>query len=77
MCYTGARRLHTVLERILEEVSFDAPDLEEKHVVITKEYVQGEKAPYDSELSLCPASEGGVSSLPVLYIALNRSTHGR
>jgi ATP-dependent HslUV protease ATP-binding subunit HslU len=24
----GARRLHTVIERIVEDVSFDAPDLE-------------------------------------------------
>jgi len=30
----GARRLHTVLERVVEEVSFEAPDLPEKYVRI-------------------------------------------
>ncbi len=36
----GARRLHTVMERLLEQVSFDAPDLEEKHVRIDAAYVR-------------------------------------
>jgi len=35
----GARRLHTVMERLLDEISFDAPDLEAKAVIIDKEYV--------------------------------------
>lgn len=35
----GARRLHTVLERLLEEVSFTSAELEEKHVVIDEKYV--------------------------------------
>jgi ATP-dependent HslUV protease ATP-binding subunit HslU len=35
----GARRLHTVMEKLLDEVSFDAPDLETKSVVIDKTYV--------------------------------------
>jgi ATP-dependent HslUV protease ATP-binding subunit HslU len=35
----GARRLHTVMEKLLDEISFDAPDLEDKKVVITKKYV--------------------------------------
>jgi ATP-dependent HslUV protease ATP-binding subunit HslU len=30
----GARRLHTILERVLEPISFDAPDLTEKRVKI-------------------------------------------
>jgi len=30
----GARRLHTVLEKLLEDVSFDAPDLTERRVVL-------------------------------------------
>ncbi len=30
----GARRLHTVLERVVEEISFDAPDMAERRVVI-------------------------------------------
>lgn len=35
----GARRLHTLLEKLLEEISFEAPDMEEKHVVIDAAYV--------------------------------------
>jgi ATP-dependent HslUV protease ATP-binding subunit HslU len=35
----GARRLHTVLERLLDEVSFEGPDLIEKVVVIDDAYV--------------------------------------
>jgi ATP-dependent HslUV protease ATP-binding subunit HslU len=30
----GARRLHTILERVVEDLSFEAPDLTHKHVVI-------------------------------------------
>jgi ATP-dependent HslUV protease ATP-binding subunit HslU len=30
----GARRLHTILERVVEELSFDAPDRTDKRVVI-------------------------------------------
>ena len=36
----GARRLHTILEKLLENLSFDAPDLEEKHVVVDEAYVK-------------------------------------
>jgi ATP-dependent HslUV protease ATP-binding subunit HslU len=36
----GARRLHTVLEKLLDEISFDAPDLEIKKVVIDSNYVR-------------------------------------
>jgi ATP-dependent HslUV protease ATP-binding subunit HslU len=35
----GARRLHTVMEKLLEEVSFNAPDMEKKEVVIDESYV--------------------------------------
>jgi len=35
----GARRLHTVMEKLLDEISFDAPDMETKTVVIDQEYV--------------------------------------
>ncbi len=35
----GARRLYTVMEKLLDDVSFDAPEMKEKTVVITKEYV--------------------------------------
>src|SRR5438105_2095475 len=40
----GARRLHTILERVVEEISFDGPDLEDKHVVIDGKYVHGRLA---------------------------------
>ncbi len=36
----GARRLHTIMERLLEEVSFSAPDSAEKSVTIDAEYVR-------------------------------------
>lgn len=36
----GARRLHTIMEKLLDDISFEAPDMEEKEVRITKEYVQ-------------------------------------
>jgi len=35
----GARRLHTVMELLLEEVSFNAPDLEGQTIDITPEYI--------------------------------------
>jgi ATP-dependent HslUV protease ATP-binding subunit HslU len=35
----GARRLHTVMEKLLDEISFEGPDLEDKHVVIDEAYV--------------------------------------
>lgn len=35
----GARRLHTILELLLEEVSFTAPDLSGQTIPITREYV--------------------------------------
>ncbi len=36
----GARRLYTVMEKLLDDISFDAPEMKEKRVVITKEYVR-------------------------------------
>ena len=36
----GARRLHTILERVLEEISFDAPDRQDKRVVIDEALVR-------------------------------------
>jgi ATP-dependent HslUV protease ATP-binding subunit HslU len=37
----GARRLHTLLEKLLEDISFMGSELEEKTQNITSEYVQG------------------------------------
>ena len=35
----GARRLHTILEKLLEDLSFDAPEMEEKDVRVDAAYV--------------------------------------
>ncbi len=37
----GARRLHTILERVVEEISFEGPDLANKAVTIDSAYVRG------------------------------------
>jgi ATP-dependent HslUV protease ATP-binding subunit HslU len=37
----GARRLHTVMERLLETVSFDAADRSGTRVVVDRDYVEG------------------------------------
>ncbi len=36
----GARRLHTILEKLLEDISFNIPDMEEDKFVIDQEYVK-------------------------------------
>jgi ATP-dependent HslUV protease ATP-binding subunit HslU len=36
----GARRLHTIMERVLDDVSFNAPDLKDKTVTIDADYVR-------------------------------------
>ncbi len=36
----GARRLQTIMEKFLEDISFDAPDLEEKNIEIDASYIQ-------------------------------------
>jgi ATP-dependent HslUV protease ATP-binding subunit HslU len=36
----GARRLHTVMEKLLDEISFEGPDLVNKRVTIDEEYVE-------------------------------------
>jgi ATP-dependent HslUV protease ATP-binding subunit HslU len=38
----GARRLHTVMEKVMEEISFKAPNVKLKNIVIDKKYVQGQ-----------------------------------
>ena len=49
----GARRLHTVLELLLEEVSFNAPDLSGQTIKVTPEYVDDklENVKEDQDLS--------------------------
>jgi ATP-dependent HslUV protease ATP-binding subunit HslU len=36
----GARRLHTVMEKVMEEISFAAPNVRKKKILIDKKYVQ-------------------------------------
>lgn len=36
----GARRLHTILEKILEEISFNAPDTSEKEFKVDSDYIK-------------------------------------
>ena len=40
----GARRLHTILEKVLEDISFEAPDLKKKTVKIDKAFVEKQLA---------------------------------
>jgi ATP-dependent HslUV protease ATP-binding subunit HslU len=49
----GARRLHTILERLLEEISFSAPDATEKNIVIDATYVDAHLTEFveDEDLS--------------------------
>jgi ATP-dependent HslUV protease ATP-binding subunit HslU len=36
----GARRLHTVMEKLLEDASFEAPDVAPQEIKITAQYVK-------------------------------------
>ena len=49
----GARRLHTVLERLLEDISYNAPDLFGKNILIDAAYVDDHLAEFveDEDLS--------------------------
>jgi ATP-dependent HslUV protease ATP-binding subunit HslU len=40
----GARRLHTIMEKLLEEISFEGPDLKKKNVKIDAAYVKKQLA---------------------------------
>lgn len=42
----GARRLQTVLEKLLEDISFQAPDLDTKEIVIDEDYVNNKFIAY-------------------------------
>jgi ATP-dependent HslUV protease ATP-binding subunit HslU len=37
----GARRLHTILERVVEEICYEAPEIDKKKVVVDAKYVRG------------------------------------
>ena len=36
----GARRLHTILEKLLEDLSFEAPEITMEKITITPQYVE-------------------------------------
>ena len=36
----GARRLHTILEKLLEDISFNIPDMDEEKITIDQSYVK-------------------------------------
>jgi len=36
----GARRLHSLIEKIVEDISFEGPDNNDKHFVINEEFIQ-------------------------------------
>jgi ATP-dependent HslUV protease ATP-binding subunit HslU len=40
----GARRLHTIMEKLLEEISFEGPDLKKKSMSIDADYVRKQLA---------------------------------
>ena len=40
----GARRLHTIMEALLEDISFDAPNLPKKQITIDAKYVKAQLA---------------------------------
>ena len=37
----GARRLHTILEKLLEDISFNIPDMDDEKIVIDQTVCQG------------------------------------
>ena len=49
----GARRLHTVMERLLDQISFDAPEMPNSEVVIDAAHVRAKLEPVvkDDDLS--------------------------
>jgi ATP-dependent HslUV protease ATP-binding subunit HslU len=49
----GARRLHTIMERLLDDVSFSAPEMRDREVVIDAQYVRDRLNPIlkDEDLS--------------------------
>lgn len=46
----GARRLHTVLEEVFVDISFEAPDIDEKNITVNKDYVNEKTKQYFKEI---------------------------
>ena len=36
----GARRLYTIMETLLDDISFEAPDMQKKEIIIDAKYVE-------------------------------------
>ena len=51
----GARRLHTVMELLLDDLAFEAPELGERTIPITAAYVQ-ERLAASSRTRICPST---------------------
>src|SRR5437762_6010357 len=64
----GARRLHTVMERLLDEISFDAPEMGGREVVIDADYVR-ERLNWPALLPLPAALDALVTGLAFLLLA--------
>jgi len=50
----GARRLHTIMEKLLEDLSFNSPEIEEKEITIDRDFVSSKLADIvrDKDLSM-------------------------
>ncbi len=48
----GARRLHTVMETLLDDISFNASDTEEKEISIDRDYVRGKLSEILEDINL-------------------------
>ena len=64
----GARRLHTVMEKLLEEISFTAPDLATQEITITDAYVRERLAALIEDEDLSPIYS--------LRVAVHADTNG-
>ena len=48
----GARRLHTIMEKLLEDISFDAPEDVPDKVIVDKDYVEARLKGISSNVDL-------------------------
>ena len=48
----GARRLHTIIEKLLDEISFEAPDIDKKKIIIDAQYVKGKLSSLAKDVDL-------------------------
>jgi ATP-dependent HslUV protease ATP-binding subunit HslU len=48
----GARRLHTILEKLLEDISYNASDTEKKKIIIDKDFVDQQLSSFVKNLDL-------------------------